>query len=642
MGEQSARDVNGTESGRAFMKALLRDMRALETMLERGMFETHKRRIGAEQEMFLVDRDLRPAPVAAELLQENVDPRLVGELARFNLEANVNPRLFEGLCFSQLETELREVVHIAQMRAAKHDAQVVLAGILPSVQLEDLTLDNMTPRPRYRALNDTLRSMRGGDFNIAIKGIDELNITHDNVMFEACNTSFQIHFQVAPDEFAKLHNVAQLVSAPILAAAVFSPVLFGSRLWHETRIALFSSSIDERSNDPQQRSKRPRVTFGDQWVREGVLEIFREQVSRFRVVLAAETDEDPVAVVERGETPNLSALKLHNGTVYRWNRACYGSTDGVPHLRIENRVLPAGPTIVDEVANAAFFFGLMNGVLEELGDPAGWMDFDAAKDNFFAAARHGLKAQFTWRSGETVTAADLIRSELLPLAREGLRHSKVDDAEISRYLDVIEARVKSGQTGSAWMLGSITAMGKKTSVDLRNRRLVSAMMEHQKRGTPVHLWDPAEVQQLTESSEEWRRHLREVGQFMTTDLFTVRPSDLVDLAASVMEWEHIRHVPVEDEEGKLVGLLTHRDLLRLVARGGQKKEVLVEEMMIRDPITVSRKTPTLEALRKMRERNVGCLPVTEDGRLVGIITASDLIRVSAALLERFLEAEEEE
>ena len=623
------------------MKALLRDMRALEMMLERGMFETENRRIGAEQEMFLVDRDLRPAPVSPEILAENVDPRIVGELARFNLEANVNPRLFEGLCFSALETELREVVEIAQMRAASHGAQVVLAGILPSLRLEDLTLENMTPSPRYRALNDTLRAMRGGDFNIAIKGIDELNIMHENVMFEACNTSFQIHFQVAPDEFAKLHNVAQLVSAPTLAAAVFSPVLFDSRLWHETRIALFSSSIDERSNDPQQRSKRPRVTFGDRWVRDGVLEIFREQVSRFRVVLATETEEDPVAVVERGEAPTLAALRLHNGTVYRWNRACYGRTDGVPHLRIENRILPAGPTIVDEVANAAFFFGLMNGVLEELGDPAQWLEFDAAKDNFFAAARHGLKAQFTWRNGETVTAADLIRTRLLPLAREGLRHSKVDDAEIDRYLDVIEARVSGGQTGSAWVLGSISSMGKDTSNDLRNRTLVSAMMDHQQRGTPVHLWGPAEVEQLTETSEEWRRHLRCVGQFMSTDLFTVRPTDLVDLAASVMEWEHIRHVPVEDDDGRLVGLLTHRDLLRLVARGGQDQEVLVEDMMIRDPITVTRNTPTLEAMRKMRERNVGCLPVVEGERLVGIITAQDLIRVSAKLLERFLEAEGE-
>ena len=623
------------------MKALLRDMRALEMMLERGMFETENRRIGAEQEMFLVDRDLHPAPVSPEILQENVDPRIVGELARFNLEANVTPRRFEGLCFSELEAELREVVEIAQMRAASHGAQVVLAGILPSLRLEDLTLENMTPSPRYRALNDTLRAMRGGDFNIAIKGIDELNIMHENVMFEACNTSFQIHFQVAPDEFAKLHNVAQLVSAPTLAAAVFSPVLFGSRLWHETRIALFSSSIDERSNDPQQRSKRPRVTFGDRWVREGVLEIFREQVSRFRVVLATETEEDPVAVVERGEAPTLAALRLHNGTVYRWNRACYGRTDGVPHLRIENRILPAGPTIVDEVANAAFFFGLMNGVLEELGDPAQWLEFDAAKDNFFAAARHGLKAQFTWRNGETVTAADLIRTRLLPLAREGLRHSKVDDGEIDRYLDVIEARVSGGQTGSAWVLGSISSMGKDVSNDLRNRMIVSAMMDHQQRGTPVHLWGPAEVEQLTESSEEWRRHLRCVGQFMTTDLFTVRPTDLVDLAASVMEWEHIRHVPVEDDDGRLVGLLTHRDLLRLVARGGQDQEVLVEDMMIRDPITVSRHTPTLEAMRKMRELNVGCLPVVEGERLVGIITAQDLIRVSAKLLERFLEAEGE-
>ena len=389
MGEHDVPQPEDENESRAFMKALLADVRALEVMLERGLFETARRRIGAEQEMFLVDGDMRAAPIATDILAAVAESRLTTELARFNLEANVNPRLFTSTCLGDMEREVHELVKLADGRAREHNARVLLTGILPTLRRGDLTLENMTPNPRYRALNDTLLAMRGGDFLISIKGIDELHVQHDNVMFEACNTSFQIHFQVAPKEFPKLYNCAQLVTAPVLAAAVNSPLLFGSRLWHETRVALFSSSIDERSSSRQtHRGLRPRVTFGDQWVRESVIEIFREQIARFRVVLATRSqDEDPMEVLDRGGIPELRALRLHNGTVYRWNRACYGIHDGIAHLRIENRVLPAGPTILDEIANAAFFFGLMSGMLEEVGDPKDHIAFDVAKDNFFAAAR---------------------------------------------------------------------------------------------------------------------------------------------------------------------------------------------------------------------------------------------------------------
>jgi CBS domain-containing protein len=460
-------------------------------------------------------------------------------------------------------------------------------------------------------------------------------------MFEACNTSFQIHFQVEPAEFARFYNVAQLVTGPVLAAAVNSPVLFGARLWQETRVALFSSSIDDRPSTRQAaRGLKPRVTFGDQWVQSSVLEIFREQIARFRIVLSTPTVADPMDAVARGEAPELTALRLHNGTVYRWNRACYGVTDGIAHLRIENRVLPAGPTIVDEVANAAFFFGLMSGVLEELGDPKDRLEFDMAKDNFFAAARHGLKAQFTWDGGETLTASELIRDRLLPLARSGLEHSQIDGADIDRYLGVIADRVGAARTGSSWVLESLSSMGKDVSQDMRDRRLVQAMLERQQEDLPVHAWPPCSLGEMSDREDEWRRGLQYVGQFMSTDLFTVRATDLVDLAASVMEWEHIKHVPVEDDQGRLVGLVTHRDLLRLVARGqSDGKETVVRDIMIADPVTVTPDTKTLDAMNRMREQKVGCLPVVEDERLVGVITQSDLIRVSAHLLEQFLKGE---
>ncbi len=638
MGDHDVNETSDDISQRVFVKALLDDVNALEDMLERGMFETGIRRIGAEQEMFLVDRTMGPAPVATEILARASDPRLTTELARFNLEANLTPHVFGGDCLRKLDHELVEVVALAREAANECGAHVVLVGILPTLRKSDLGLDNMTPNPRYFALNRAMSKLRGGDFHVLIKGLDELETTHDNVMLESCNTSFQIHFQVAPSEFARLYNVAQAVTAPVLAAAVNSPVLLGRRLWNETRVALFQRSVDARSSAHQARGLRPRVSFGDAWVKESVLEIFREDIALFRVVLGQQEYQSSRAELLAGRVPKLQALRLHNGTVYRWNRACYGwSEDGPPHLRIENRVLPAGPSILDEVANAAFYFGLMSGVTSEYEDIAKVMDFDDAKNNFFAAARHGLGAQFRWVGGETFTASALILDRLLPLARAGLRRSHIDEDDIARYLDVIESRVRSQNTGSTWALRSLAQMAPHTSLDQRHRRITKAMLEHQLDGqAPVHTWEPCTIGR----DDAWRDAYRTVGQIMSTQLLTVRPEDLVDLAASMMDWEKIRHVPVEDDEGRLVGIVSHRALLRLVARGqGGIDQVVVKDIMRRDPVSVTPQTPTVEAMKLMRDRAVGSLPVVEGDKLVGIITEHDLIDVSAKLLERFLAEE---
>jgi len=636
MGDHAVDDLPPEETRRrAFVKAVLEDLRALERMLAEGRFETGVRRIGAEQEMFLVDRSMRPAPVALDILERVADPRLTTELARFNLEANLSPRVFGGNCLRELEDEVTEVLGIARNAAAEVGADVVLAGTLPTLRRQHTTLDWMTPDPRYRALNQAMKDARGGEFHVSIAGVDELDLTHDNVMYEACNTSFQVHFQVAPDEFARLYNVAQAVTAPVLAAAVNSPLFLGRRLWHETRVALFQTSVDSRPHRRvHERGHRPRVSFGDGWVRSSVLEIFREDVARFRILLARDLDESPSAILDAGKIPGLAALRLHTGTVYRWNRACYGVADGVAHLRIENRVLPSGPTVADEIANAAFFFGLMAGLLEDVGDVAQAMDFDVAKGNFFAAARHGLQAQLGWVGGRTMSASDLVVGELLPLARAGLGASGVDAGEADHYLGILEERVRSTQTGASWMLRSLRGMEGQGTRDLRERRLVQALLEGQRGGEPVHRWPLAELA----PGEAWAEAYRTVGQFMSTDLFTVQPDDLVDLAASVMQWEHIRHVPVEDREGRLVGVLTHRSLLRLIAEHGMGADpVPVSKIMRRDPMTATPETPTLEAMRTMRSHGLGCLPVVEDdGRLVGILTERDLIEVAAPLLERFL------
>ena len=633
MGEHEVRQTADGEELRSFVRALLEDVQALERMLAEGVFESGVRRIGAEQEFFLVDAAGRPSGRALDVLGHLGDG-FTTELGSFNLEANLPPAELGGECLSGMERVLGAMLARASDAAARHGAQVVLCGILPTLAKEHLSLDWMTPMPRYHRLNQVMSDLRGGEFRTLIKGLDELQATHDNVMFEACNTSFQIHFQVSADEFARLYNLAQVVTAPVLAAAVNSPLFLQHRLWHETRVALFQQSLDVRSETHTKRGHRQRVSFGERWVEESVLEIFREDISRFRVLLAAELDESPLEVLDSGGIPSLRALCLHNGTVYRWNRPCYGVKDGVPHLRIENRVLPAGPTMVDEVANAAFFFGLMLALGETHDDVRRAISFDDAKENFMAAARYGLQARFRWLDGATIDAGTLILEELLPLARTGLAGRDIARADIDRYLGVVEGRVASGRTGAQWMLDSLAAMDGQGSADERCRALTVVLAEKGAGAGPVHTWSLADLGQSSAARESYRT----VGQVMSRNLFTVHPDDVVDLAASLMDWEHIRHVPVEDHHGALVGVVTHRQLLRLVGRGvgGEDKPVAVQEIMRSDPVTVAPDTPTREAIETMRENRVGCLPVVEGEKLVGLVTESDFIRVAADLLDRWL------
>lgn len=636
MGEHDVATSQNEEQKRAFMKALLEDVQALERLIESDRIESGIRRIGAEQEIFLVDESMQPAGVALEVLKDLDSPYFTTELGRYNLEANLLPSELRSDCLSRMESKLHQRVGEARASAAKCGARVALVGILPTLTKDHLTLDWMTPNARYLELNRTMSELRGGVFNTLIKGLDELQVEHDNVMLEACNTSFQIHFQVGADEFAKLYNLAQAVTGPVLAAAVNSPMLLSHRLWHETRVALFQQSLDARSKAHQARGSRQRVNFGEHWLKQGVLEIFREDIARFRVLIAGDRDEPPLELIERGGIPKLSALCLHNGTVYRWNRPCYGVKDGVAHLRIENRVLPAGPTVLDEVANAAFFFGLMTSLGEAHGDVSQVMDFDDAKANFMAASRYGLNARFQWLHGRSFAADELILDRLIPSAREGLTERGVDGSDVDRYLGVLEERVRRKRTGSQWAFDSMAAMGRRGTRHSRDRSLVRSMVQNQESGEPIARWPLAEHAEQT----DWLDSYRTVGQVMQTDLFTVHPEDLIDLAASLMDWEHIRHVPVEDHEGRLIGVVSHRRVLRMVGRGLRHDEAIpisVREIMKPDPVSVKQDTSTLEAIEIMRRHKVSCLPVvTDDNSLVGIVTEHDFIVVAAHLLEEKL------
>jgi CBS domain-containing protein/gamma-glutamylcysteine synthetase len=638
MGEQNVRQNIDQVERQAFMKSLLEEVQALETMLSKGMIESGERRIGAEQEMFIVNRAFKPALRALDLLERIGDDRFTHEIGLFNLEANLSVQQMTGGALRAMEEEAQEIYRIAREKAAEVGCDIALVGILPTLSRENLGLDAMVPTVRYKALNDALRGLRGDDFQFTINGIDQLTVKHDNVMLEACNTSFQVHFQTGPQTFAKHYNIAQAITGPLLAAAVNSPILWGRRLWHESRIAVFEYSIDARSEAHQARGLKPRVHFGDHWIEESVVEIFKEDIARFRVILTTETEDDVLGMVERGHAPRRNALRLHNGTVYRWNRACYGVHEGTPHLRIENRVIPSGPTVLDEMANAAFFFGMMTGMAAKFDDIRKVLLFDDVKANFLAAARDGIRAQMNWFDDQHLPAKKLILQQLLPLAREGLQEAGIDQDDIDRYLGVLEKRVTLRRTGARWSLESLHNMGERGTLDQRLRCLVSSMVSQQSSGKPISEWELAGFCE----GLDWRESYQFVSQFMATDLFTVRPGDIVDFAASLMDWRHVRHVPVEDDDGRLVGLVSHRSLLRLVATGklGGDQKVTVAEIMNPKPITVKSDTRTVDAIRLMRESGLACLPVVEGGKLVGLVTEHDLIIVSSHLLERYLAEEE--
>ena len=620
----------------SFMDAVLDDLRVLRRMLDQGRIESGPPRIGVEQELFLVDDSWQPAPVGPQILGDNRNPHVTPELGRFNLEINFDPLELRGACLNQMERQLNESIEELAGLARAHGARILLAGILPTLTLSQLTTRNMTPRQRYRTLSEAVTKLRGETHSLRIRGVDELMVEVKTIMLEACNTSFQVHLQVPPDQFPRYYNIAQLATAPVLAAAVNSPLLLSKRLWHETRIALFQLSVDTRRPSAYPRSSRPRVGFGDRWVRESVLDIFREDVTRFRALMKVEGTEDPFEALSANRLPKLKALSLFNGTVYRWNRPCYGVHQGRAHLRIEHRVLPSGPSVPDEVANAAFFCGLVTGLAQEHEDVTTRISFAEVKSNFQSAARSGLKAQLSWLDGESMPAPDLIRRRLLPMAREGLRHRGIRDEDIKRYLGVIEKRAETGRTGADWLLRSYSRMEGDRRRGEAQVALTAATYQRQKRGRPVHSWPLAQA----DEGGDWRAHYKRIEQYMTTEVFTVQPEDPIDLAASIMDWEKVRHIPVEDERNRLVGLVSYRTIFSFFIRQGSAKRKVepVRRIMKPDPITVTPETLTVDAIALMRREKIGCLPVVQDDRLVGIVTYRDFIEIAGTLLEQQLRA----
>jgi gamma-glutamyl:cysteine ligase YbdK (ATP-grasp superfamily) len=484
-GDGVGKDVERREFSREdrmrYREKVRTNLDALTRMLAETQFECDRPLTGLEIELNLVDEQAEPAMRNAEVLEAVADPDFVTELGQFNIEINVPPDVLEGDGLARFEKRIRGSLNAAEGHSAALGTHTLMIGILPTLQERHMHLGALSDNPRYELLNEQIFAARGEDMLIDIDGVERLVTRTDSIAPEAACTSAQLHLQVAPSNFAVYWNAAQCIAGVQLALGANSPYLFGRQLWRETRIPLFEQATDTRSDELKIQGVRPRVWFGERWI-TSIFDLFEENVRYFPSLLPICEDEDPLAVLDAGGVPKLGELTLHNGTIYRWNRPVYAVVDGRPHLRVENRVLPAGPTVVDIMANAAFYFGLVR-MLAEADRPV-WtqMSFNAAEENFHAGARDGIDAFLFWPGMGTVPATELVLRRLLPLAHQGLEQCGVDRGHRERLLGVIERRCVVARNGASWQVDAASRPGATLAGMLTEYR--SLMHEN----VPVHDW----------------------------------------------------------------------------------------------------------------------------------------------------------
>ena len=491
MGKEILKETFDERDYARFAERLERCLSDLGRLLAQPGFGAGPVTIGAELELFLVDGAAQPLPVNQAVRALTADPRVAVELNRFNLELNASAAPMAGRPFTTLAGELSALLDRVGAAARAHHGRIALIGVLPTLSRAHLDAAVMTDTARYRALSHGLRRLRQGPLLIRISGPEPLEMTCDDIVLEGANSSFQVHLRVAPEDFTRVYNAAQLATAPALAAAGNSPTFLGRRLWDETRIALFKQSVEDRdSRGPRRRP--PRTTLGTGWLRDGALGLFTESVRLHEPLLPVVSDPPPAY------PPPLDELRLHQGTVWRWNRPIYDPAAG-GHLRIEMRALPAGPTVTDMLANAAFLVGL---TLWLAAQDQRWtyaLPFERADHGFYRAAQHGLAAELSWPSGphrfRTVSAAALV-AELLPAARQGLASAGVAAAEADRLLDVIGARVATGQTGAAWQRAALAAAERGRSRQQALAVMLDRYLACAATGQPVHTWPVPDAQDL--------------------------------------------------------------------------------------------------------------------------------------------------
>ncbi len=619
MGDQQISPLS-THTKTEFLRHLLDDIEALEQMIDGGLIESGVTRIGAEQELCLVNPNLRPANSGPQLLTEINESRFTAELAKWNLEINLDPQNVGAGCLQAMEDQLLQLLKLADEKSRECACRIILTGILPTIRKSELDFKHMSPNPRYRVLDSIMKELRGEDFSLYIEGVDEVNLKHNSILFEACNTSFQVHLQVDPDDFADKYNWAQVIAGPVLAACVNSPMLLGKELWSETRIALFRQSIDIRHAGNYIRDKQPRVAFGYDWLKSSAAEIFKNDVALYNLIISSEMEgERSTDLLARGEIPHLRAMNLHNGTLYKWNRACYGVGNGKPHLRIENRYIPAGPTPHDEMANAALWIGLMEAMPENCR--SNWAEllyFQEIRSNFLKAARNGLSNEMSW-FGNQLDAGELILEHLLPMAESGLQKLGIPDDEYRKYLNTIERRVRSRQTGASWMIDSLRYLRANHSIDESTLLITKYMQENCLGQVPVHDWEKPNPKTLVSIPDRYDR----VDSLMVTNLITVREDDLIDFADTLMKWNGFHHLPVENPKGELAGVISSRDIERF-RQQDDNSDALVASAMTTDIVTVAPEMSVEHAERTMLAHEFGSLPVVRDNCVIGIVTANDI------------------
>lgn len=614
MGRLDVKHLIKTKDKALYIHHLVKDLEALDMMLKNDLIEKSPIRIGAEQELCLTSKDFFPKDNNVELLEAINDEHFTTEIGKYNIEINSDPLLLQDECFSDLKQQLATLIEKTKKIGEQYDTKIILTGILPTLRLKHISQDYMTEMPRYFVLNESLKSSRQQSFNIHIKGVDELNLYHNSVMLEACNTSFQMHLQIPPNEFVERYNWAQAIAGPVLSCCVNSPILFGRELWSETRIALFTQSIDTRKNTFIFNEKLSRVSFGEKWESGDVSRIFKDHISRFRSLLTSDNHDDSLERLENGAIPKLKALQLHNGTVYKWNRVCYGVGGGKPHLRIECRYIPSGPTLTDQIANMAFWVGLMMNTSEKYKNIHHKMEFKDVKDNFFKASRSGMQTQFKWLN-KLVTPKDLILEELLPLAEEGLIEAKISKEEISKYLGIIKNRVLR-HNGSEWLVNNFRYLQHNKTNFEALQQITASMHKYQLTDTTIDQWP-----NFSKDSHLLEDKDRIVKHNMITKILLVEQSDSLELVSNIMKWNNIHHVPVVNNKKLLTGLLTWTDIIQLSDKDLSLK---VKDVMTKKVFTISQEAPLEDAKKIMQSKKINCLPVVRDKELLGIITSNDI------------------
>jgi len=476
---------------RAFRNALEQDLIALRDLLETPGFGAGDGSLGAELEVYLVDDGGSPLDRNVEIRRHMRDSQLTLELNRFNLEYNLSPVPIAAKPFLDSEQQMLTALAAINRQAARYDGHVVPVGILPTLELADFDHRTMTDMPRFHALREKLQEERRGLFRIDIDGDeDALSLATDDITLEGANTSFQLHYRVNPCDFADTFNAIQLVTPLVLALSANSPLVFGRRLWHETRIPLFKQSIDSRTEqklDSLRWQQPARVNFGHGWVREGAWELFAEAVRLYTPLLPLVRGhpEDPVF------PPMLHELRMQMGTLWLWNRPVYDDADG-GHLRIEMRSLPSGPTPVDMMANAALMIGLAEGLRSHIKELITALPFRHATQNFYHAARRGIDADLAWpsteQSGLKPEPVLTLLKRLLPVAAQGLKSIGVSQREEEYYLGIIEERIHARTSGARWQLQALGQLEGTLGRSRALRMMLESYSEQSDENMPVARW----------------------------------------------------------------------------------------------------------------------------------------------------------